>query len=250
MRKQILIILMVLPVFLFSYGCTKNPKVFTLRNNPTEYTPNNPITVLLSFYGTCEQSSETSCNEDYGSPLWNKDLSAEREEQLSSCIYEGINRVIPTAVLLPPREGRIRFFTGKNIPPPTATVEMVLRSLNTTTNPAGSNGYIVLMTMAIRDFDSNTKVDFGNSGVWGFEIQWPRETFCTADIIDVANMRLSGTITSSISTESELIFPIYFIFPLPPFYVYGATKEDKACKAVGKAVGNFLTGASIPVNSK
>ena len=248
MRKRLLFIHVSLPIFILISGCTKNAQVFSFRNQPTIATPEPVVTVLLSYYGDCDQFGDTTCFEAFDSPAWDKDLSPDREEDLASCVFDGIQSVIPSAVFLPPREGRIRLLGAENAAPPPVTVESTLPLVSATNPPGQSRGYIVLVHMSTKAVDK--RMDFQASGyMWAIGREWSRETFCSVDIIDAASTRVAGKVSSSVSGKSGWGLPFLLIFPLPPIPWYAGT-ENKACWALGEAVGNFLNGVDLPQEIK
>lgn len=243
MKLQFLPNLAALIMVSLIFGCsTSDPRVYTVRNYPTVSASTPRVTVLLSYYGECEQFWNTTCGEEHSTSVWEKDITFDREEDLATCVVEGIRNVIPAIVYLPPQEGRLRLLGSRYLAPPPVEVNTVLPLLKTDKLSDQSLDYVVLIRMATKSF--NKKTTFISNSIpflWGISREWDKETFSSADIIDVAGSQLAGTVTSIAYGHPGWFVPVVIIIPLIPIPIFAST-ESKACMALGEAVGHFLNG--------
>ena len=99
--------------------------------------------------------------------------------------------------------------------------------------------YLIVLKASTTESGRKTTFDM-NDGVWGVGRESDRFTFIAAEILDIKEVRQSGSLNAHASGKAGFMVPFVLIIPLPPF-PYSAMTESHACSSLGKAVAQFIS---------
>jgi hypothetical protein len=195
---------------------------------PTGIDGDQSVTFLLASHEECVSGGE--CRQ---SPV----ESAQRE--FENCLSGAVLAQNLQIKVLPAADFLRDAFPGVNIAQAPRNSEALLKRFQdgVTTNQALR--YVVLVTVTTSEGPSRRALVPGGGGGFILAKSRTRSSRFAADVVDVRESRMAGTVSSEANGSRGMMVPFVLIFPLPPV-PFGDATETFGCGSLGKAVAKFI----------
>ncbi len=218
-------------------GCATT-SVSVDRAATTGIEPGDSVAVILGRPTDCEAHAGKECPDAF--------LAEATEKDFERCLAAAMLAERSDLTVIPTDELRRAAFPGsrfEDAPRSIAALLPLAQSAEFRRRIAALKlRYVLLVRVATETANAKPVFAASSGGVWGVGGEWDRISSVTAEILDLREARQSGALTASSYGRAGFVVPVLVIIPLPPV-PYSAMTETEACKALGKAVVEFLQRA-------
>jgi hypothetical protein len=225
-------------------GCASVPMVSVVRQEATGIDRNMAIATLLLYHERCLEHREKAagnCAPDQ--------VTASMNQDLATCVQNAFAGTRYTVNVMPGHVFHERYLARAQPKYQDLDKDQTIKllsaaELRNALQEAGF-GYVVLFEAVTREHDRRTGFDpniyettFGRESV--------RDTSLVATVWSVDRSISTGTLNEKSEGVSGWILPVILVFPLLPI-PYESDTESNACKAIGRALAEFLYSNARPL---
>lgn len=215
-------------------GCGSTPMVRVERHAPTGIEPREAVTIIAGKHRECKEHVNGGCPAS--------SLTEGSEREFESCLSAAMESAMPNFTIVPAEAFRRTALPGtafEDFPRTVEALASVAKDVGFRQRVASLRlRYVVVLTVITQE--SGRKTFFGaDQGMWAVGRESHRSTSMSADILDLREARVSGTLQADSYGKAGWALPGILYLPLPPI-PYSAMTETKACGSLGKPVTNFI----------
>jgi hypothetical protein len=221
-----------------SVGCaTRRVVAYEARLHPTGLAAGEGVTILLHGYQSCSESDEDGCEP--------QTRQRGKENRFEGCMEAAMQSVKRDLRVVPAADFRRAAFQGLEYPEePRSPVDLLqfLRAPGVIERIEPLKvRYLVVVDAATRKFDHRRRLELAEPPMWGVGSEWQKHSQLNAAVLDLEKGHEAGTLNAGSNGRGGIVFPVLLILPMPPVG-WSSPTEGRACKALGRAVAQFIAG--------